>query len=265
MIKLNSIKKLMVLHRLIFDLTRNDLKNRYFGSYLGVLWAFIQPTISILIYWFVFQVGFKSTPIDNFPFILWLASAMIAWNFFADCVQSSTNAIIENSYLVKKVVFRISILPFVKLYSAFIIHLFFIILVSLMFIVYKHPLNFHVLQISYYLLCTICLTLGISWLTSSLGIFLKDVNQIIAMLLQFGFWLTPIFYSLNIIPGKIQFLYNYNPVYYITEGYRNSFIYSKWFWEDPKQTLIFWVMTFIIMIIGATVFKKLKPHFADVL
>ena len=91
--------------QLLWDLTKKDLKQRYLGSYLGILWAFIQPTISVLIFWFVFQVGFKAMPIDNFPFVLWLVCGMFPWFYFSDGLVGATNSIAANSFLVKKVVF----------------------------------------------------------------------------------------------------------------------------------------------------------------
>jgi ABC-type polysaccharide/polyol phosphate export permease len=255
----------MLNQKLIFELAKKDFKTKYLGSFLGILWAFVQPTISILIFWFVFQVGFKSTPVDNFPFILWLASAMIPWNFFAESIQGATHAITDNSYLVKKIVFRVSILPIVKIYSALFVHIFFIIFLLAMFYIYGYTPDIYFFQIFYYLIAIIFLLLGISWVTSTLVIFFKDTGQIVAMLLQFGFWLTPIFYSLNIVPEKYHIFIKLNPMYYITEGYRNTFIYHQWFWEHPYQTLNFWIITLLFLIIGGFTFKKLRPHFADIL
>jgi lipopolysaccharide transport system permease protein/teichoic acid transport system permease protein len=251
--------------RLIFELTKQDFKSRYLGSYLGIIWAYIQPTITILIFWFVFQVGFKSTPIDDFPFILWLMSGMIPWFFFSEGLQNASNSIVENSFLVKKVVFRVSILPVIKVLSSLFVHLFFIGFLFVMFFIYGYQPDIYNLQVFYYLVANIVLVLALSWLTSSLAVFLKDVGQIVAMLLQFGFWLTPIFWSYNMIPGKYQSLIKLNPVYYIVEGFRNSFIYKKWFWESLDQTLYFWFFALSVFIIGAVVFKRLRPYFADVL
>ena len=250
---------------LLLSLTKNDFKQRYLGSYLGIFWAFIQPTFTILIFWFVFQVGFKAQPVDNFPFILWLIAGMIPWFFFADALGSATNSIIENSFLVKKVVFRVSIIPIIKLLSAFVIHMFFVLFMFGMFIYYGYQPTVYWLQVFYYLFATIVLLLGLSWITASVVIFFRDVGQLVAMVLQFGFWLTPIFWSLSMVPEKYQFLIKLNPIFYIIEGYRNSLIYEKWFWEDLTLTLYFWVITAFIFVLGAFTFKRLRPHFADVL
>jgi lipopolysaccharide transport system permease protein/teichoic acid transport system permease protein len=250
---------------LLWSLTKNDFKQKYLGNFLGATWAFIQPTATILIFWFVFQVGFKSQPIDNFPFILWLVSGMFPWFFFADTLQNGTNSILANSFLVKKVVFRVSLLPIVPLLASLIVHLFFVFFMFAMFIYYGYMPNLYWLQIIYYLFATSILLLGLSWITSSIIIFFKDTGQLIAMILQFGFWLTPIFWSINIVPPQYQSLIKLNPMVYIIEGYRNSMIYHKWFWEDLNMSIYFWFIAILFFGMGAIIFRKLRPHFADVL
>jgi lipopolysaccharide transport system permease protein/teichoic acid transport system permease protein len=251
--------------RLLIDLVKNDFKSRYLNNYLGVLWAFIQPTITILIFWFVFQVGFKSAPIQNTPFVLWLIAGIIPWFFLAEALGSATNAIIDNSFLVKKVVFRVSLLPIVKIVSALIIHLFFTAFMLGMFLYYGYTPSLYWLQIFYYLSASIILMLGISWITSSVVIFFRDLGQLVGMVLQFGFWLTPIFWMFTMVPEKYQWIFKLNPAYYITQGYRDALINHVWFWDKPMETLQFWIIAGIFFALGAIVFRKLRPHFADVL
>ncbi len=250
---------------LLWSLTKKDLKQRYVGSYLGILWAFIQPAITVCIFWFVFQVGFRSMPVDNFPFILWLICGMFPWFFFNDAILAATSSIYGNSFLVKKVVFRVSLLPMIQILSALLVHCFFIAVLFGMFAIYGYWPSIYNLQVIYYLFGSICLVFGLSLLTSSLMVFMKDIGQLIAMLIQFGFWGTPIFWSLKMIPLAYQWIFKLNPMYYIVEGYRNSFIYHTWFWELGYTTIWFWAFTIGIMLVGAFVFKKLRPHFADVL
>jgi lipopolysaccharide transport system permease protein/teichoic acid transport system permease protein len=251
--------------RLILELAKNDLRNRFLGSYLGIVWAFIQPVITIFIFWFVFQVGFKSAPVQDFPFILWLVCGMVPWFFFSESFLGATNSILENSYLVKKVVFKVSILPIVRIISSLFIHLFFIAVIFIMFLAYGYKPSIYNLQVIYYLFASIILILGLSWITSSLVIFLRDMGQIISIIIQFGFWLTPIFWSFKIMPEKYHFIFKLNPMYYIIEGYRDSFINHAWFWHHYNLTINFWMITCGILIIGIILFKRLRPHFADVL
>ncbi len=250
---------------ILLPLIKNDFKQRYLGSYLGILWAFIQPTITILIFWFVFQVGFKTQPINDVPFILWLISGMIPWFFFSDSLQNATHSVVGNSFLVKKVVFQVDILPLVKIASSLIVHLFFIGVMFVLFWIYGFTPDLYWMQIFYYLFATIVFVLGLSWISSALIVFLKDVGEIIAMILQFGFWLTPIFWNISIVPAKYQFFLKLNPIYYLIEGYRDSMINKIWFWEHPSMSIYFWVVTLIMLVGGMLVFRKLRPHFADVL
>jgi lipopolysaccharide transport system permease protein/teichoic acid transport system permease protein len=252
-------------YRLLYTLSKNDFKQKYLGSYLGIAWAFIQPSITVLIFWFVFQVGFKSQPVNDVPFILWLVAGMFPWFFFADSVANATNVVIENAYLVKKIVFKVSMLPLIKIASALVVHLFFIVFMFVLFRVYGYHFDLHWLQIFYYLGAMMVLILGVSYMTSALVIFFKDIGQLVAMLLQFGFWMTPIFWAIDTIPQKYHFWINLNPMAYIVEGYRDSMINHIWFWEKPLMTLYFWVVAFIMIAVGFATFKKLKPHFSDVL
>lgn len=250
---------------LLINLVKNDFKSRYFTNYLGVLWAFIQPTINILLLWFVFQVGFKSQPVENVPFILWLMAGMIPWFFITDAIGSGTNAVLENSFLVKKIVFRVSLLPIVKIASALIVHLFFITVMLVMYMIYGFKPSVYWLQILYYLASSIILMLGFTWLTSSVMVFFRDLGQIVSVIIQFGFWGTPIFWSLSMIPLKYQWFFKANPAYYITQGFRDALINHVWFWSKPKEMLVFWIITTVMVIGGAIVFRRLRPHFADVL
>ena len=262
---LEFLRSIIGNRRLLWSLTKNDFRQKYVGNFLGILWAFIQPTATILIFWFVFQVGFKSQPVDNFPFILWLIAGILPWFFFAEGLANGTNSILSNSYLVKKVVFRVSLLPIIPLLSALIVHLFFVFFMFAMFLYYGYHPTIYWLQIFYYLFATFVLLLGLSWITSSVVVFFKDMGQIVAMLIQFGFWLTPIFWAMKMVPEKYHWLIKLNPMVYIIEGYRNSMIYHRWFWEEMGMTLYFWLVTGVIFVLGAYTFKKLRPHFSDVL
>ena len=232
---------------------------------LGVFWALIQPTAMIAIFWFVFQVGFKSPPVDNFPFILWLVAGLFPWFYFSEGLSTGTNSIITNSFLVKKVVFRVSLLPLIPLFSALAIHIFFIFFMFAMFIYYGYSPEIYWIQIIYYIFATTILLIGLSWFTSSVIIFFKDIGQLVGIIIQFGFWLTPVIWNITTIPERYHWIINLNPVAYIVEGFRNSMIYHKWFWEDMTMTLYFWTVTAIIFVIGGLTFKKLRPHFTDVL
>lgn len=246
-------------------LVKNDLRQRYLSSFLGILWAFVHPLVTIVVFWFIFQVGFKSKPVENYPFILWLVTGLIPWFYFSDAVAAGTQAVVANTHLVKKIVFRVGILPLVKILSALTIHLFFVGLLFVLFLLYGYTPDLHWLQIVYYIFAATLFVTGIAWLTSSLVVFLKDVGELVTIFLQIAFWMTPIFWDIHIVPEKYRLFLKLNPIYYLIQGYRDSLIHHIWFWERPLYTLYFWAVCLFTLYIGAFTFKRLRPHFADVL
>ncbi len=206
--------------QLIMTLTINDFKKQYLGSYFGLFWAFVQPITFIVVIWFVFEVGFRVGPTTNgTPYFLWLISGMIPWFFFADGFVGGTNSIVYNDFLVKKVSFRTSILPLVPIGSAFIIHFFLVLFLLTSFLLYGYMPSIYWLQLPYYILCTVFLLLGLSWLSSSIRVFVKDIGNFIVVILQIGFWATPIFWSLDQVPQKYQYFFKLNPMLLYCRGF----------------------------------------------
>ena len=250
---------------LIWNLSKNDFKTKYAGSYLGITWAFVQPVVTVLVYWFVFQVGFRSGSVGDFPFVLWLVSGIVPWFFFSDALTNATNSMLEYSYLVKKVVFKISILPVVKIISALFVHIFFIGFTILLFSLYGYMPSLYMLQVIYYTFCMFILVLGISYATCSIVIFFKDLGQVINIFLQVGMWMTPIMWNYEMVGPQYQWILKLNPMYYIVQGYRDSFIEEIGFWHRFNQGIYFWIIAIGLFGVGTIIFKRLKVHFADVL
>lgn len=260
------LKEIVSSHKLILNLAKNDFKTKYAGSYFGIIWAFVQPVVTVLIYVFVFQVAFKAAPLeDNFPYVLWLIAGLIPWFFFGEATMSSSSCLVEYSYLVKKVVFKISVLPIVKILSSLYVHLFFVALSLIIYILNGYFPTIHMFQIIYYISCNICFVLALSFLTASIQPFFKDFSQIVNILIQIGMWLTPIMWNKSMLPDQFHWILRLNPMFYIVEGYRDTFINHKWFWEKDIETIYFWGITFFIMFSGFKIFGKLKDHFSDVL
>lgn len=260
--------------RLVMSLSKNDFKTKFAGSYLGIIWAFIQPVITVLVYWFVFQFGLRNTPVYSkegieVPFVLWLIAGLVPWFFFSEALNSGTNALIEYNYLVKKVVFKISILPVVKVIAALFVHFAFLAFTIFLYAMYGFTPDLYTLQTLYYTLCMIVLILGICYATCSIVVFFRDLTQIISIILQVGVWMTPIMWNIDSMEGKISpviiMLLKLNPMYYVVSGYRNAFISKIWFWEQMPQTIYFWCVAAACFVLGTIIFNRLKVHFADVL
>ena len=250
---------------LIKSLSKNDFRNKYASSYLGIVWGFINPLVTIAVYWFVFQVGFRSGDVGDVPYVLWFVTGIIPWFFFSDALPSTSNVFLEYSYLVKKVVFKIEILPTVKIISSLFVHLFFVLFIYVLTSIYGYYPDTYTLQFIYYSFAMIVLVYSLSLLTSSIILFFRDLGQIIGIVVSVGFWATPIGWQITMLPGIAQRLFKLNPMYYIVTGYRDAFVDKIYFWQRPYETLYFWVLCFVILCIGSKMFKKLKPHFSDVL
>lgn len=251
--------------KLIWNLAKNDFKQKYVSSYLGVVWGFIQPLITIVVYWFVFQVGFRSADVGNLPFIVWFVSGIIPWFFFSEALSSCTNVFIEYSYLVKKVVFRIETLPVIKIISTLFVHCFFILFLVCVSSVYKYYPDIYVLQVVYYLFAMIVLVFSITIFTSAVVLFFRDLGQIVNIIINVGFWATPIGWNITMLPDFLQKLFKLNPVFYIVTGYRDAFVEKIFFWQRPYHTLYFWCFCLVMLLISVRVFNKLRPHFSDVI
>lgn len=259
-------QKLIENRKLIWTLSKNDFRTRFAGSYLGIVWAFVQPVVTVLVYWFVFQVGLKAGRTNEYPFVLWLVAGLVPWFFFSEALNGGTNALIEYSYLVKKVVFKISILPIVKVMSAVFVNAFFIGFTIILCSCYGYTPNLYTIQIIYYLFCNFLLVLGLSYFTAAIVVFFRDLTQIINIVLQVGVWLTPIMWDAEqMLSPKLLKIFKLNPVYYIVDGFRDSLLAGVGFWEKPMWTVYFWLFVIIVFSIGVSVFRRLRVHFADVL
>lgn len=262
----NAFLQLVVTRRqLIISMARRELRNQYVGSFLGVFWTFIHPVVMIAVFWFVFSIGFKTKPMNDVPFVIWLTAGLAPWFIFSEIISGSTGIIVANAHLIKKTIFYPQILPLIKICASLVTHGVFLIVLLFLILFQGMPLSFWFLQGLYYLFGLIFLTLGISWMLSALNVFIRDVAQLVSVVLQVGFWVTPIFWDISMMPVKVQRVLKLNPVYYIIQGYRDSFIAHIPFWERPYDTLYFWCCACFMFVFGAFVFKKLKPQFSDVL
>jgi teichoic acid transport system permease protein len=251
--------------RVVWSLAVSDFRKRHAGSSLGSAWVFIQPLVTIFVFWFVFAMGMRTETVQGVPFLIWLVCGLVPWFYFSESLAGASNSLIEHSYLVKKVVFSVGLLPAVKIVSSFLVHLIFVaLLFALMGSSGVSP-SLATLQILYYMLATTALAGAIASITTAVVPFFRDLTQIIAIGLQFGMWLTPIMWDDSRLPENLRWVLFLNPVTYIVEGYRDAILRSTWFWQKPEQTIYFWGVVVCLGILGRILFRRLRPHFADVL
>ncbi len=269
--------KLMVLpvelynsRKLIWRLSVNDFKKRYAGSYMGVVWALVQPVVTVLMYYFVFECIFKTRSQMvaggvEVPYVLFLTTGLVPWFFFNEALMNGTTSLLEYNYLVKKVLFKISILPLIKVIAAIFIHIFFAGVMLIVAMMYGYHPTVYTIQLLYYAFCEFILVLSICYTTCSVVVFFRDLTQILAIVLQVGQWATPILWDINMLPDKFKWIIKLNPMTYIVEGYRNSIYGDEWFFEHFYSSTYFWIVVAILFCAGSLIFKRTKTHFADVL
>lgn len=256
--------------RLIWRLSRNDFKKRYVGSYLGTIWAMVPPIVTVAMYWVVFDRIFGSGPQVTYtggevPYVLFLTAGLVPWFFFSDAVMGGMTSLMEYNYLVKKVVFKVSILPIIKVTAAMFVHIGFSVVLVLIAAFYGYTPTVYTLQLFYYTFCEYVFILGLSYATCAIVLFFRDLQNLVSIMMQVGMWATPILWNINTLREKYKPFIKLNPMTYIVEGYRSAVYEQQWFWEHFYSSTYFWIVTALLFVVSALIFKKLKPMFADVM
>jgi teichoic acid transport system permease protein len=189
----------------------------------------------------------------------------VPWFFFTEAVSGAANSLFEYSYLVKKIVFKVELLPLVKIVAASFVHFVFLALVIVLMATFAVTPTLAAVQIAYYFAATMVLVIAVSTMTVALTPFFRDLTQMVSIALQFGMWMTPIMWDDSRLPEHYRWIVFINPMTYIVEGYRDAIIRGRWFWEKPMETVYFWMFVSVLFLVGGRLFTRLRPHFADVL
>lgn len=252
---------------LIRALVKREVLGRYRGSALGILWSFFNPVFMLAVYTFVFSVVFKarwSAGSDSkTEFALVLFAGLLIFNLFSECISRAPGLILANVNYVKKVVFPLEILPWVSLGSALFHTLIsFGVWLLFYFVFFGFPKT-TILLFPVVLTPLILLILGLSWLLAALGVFLRDVGQIISMVVTVLMFLSPIFYPVSALPEKYQILLHINPLTLVIEQARDVLIWGKLF--EPIVFIVYTIFSGFIAWVGFACFQKTRKGFADVL
>ncbi len=265
---LSMIRSIWIHRYLIWNLTCRDVLGRYKGSLLGVLWSFVTPVLMLVIYTFVFRTAFNAKwgdqyadSVGNFALILFMG--LIIFSLFSESVTKAPSLIINNVNFVKKIVFPLEVLPVVTL-GASIFHAFTSILVWFFGYVLMHgapPLA--ALLLPFIILPLLFFTLGVSWLLASLGVYLRDISQVIGIGCQALMFMSPIFYPVSALPEKYQWIIMLNPLTIVIEQGRNCLllgVFPEW-----RTLLSAYVLAFLAAWFGYAWFQKTRKGFADVI
>lgn len=259
------LTQILAYRAIIKAMAEREIYSRYIGTFAGLLWVVIHPLVMVGIYWFVFSVGFKVQPESNVPFIVFFVCGLLPWLTFQEVLQTSVNAITKAPHLVKKVVFPTEALPLIYLMVSLVTHVVMLAALLILIAVYALPWSWLFLQAIYYLGALYVFSLGLGWLVSAINVFYRDMSQGVTVGLGLWFWITPVVWPPSLVPPEFLKWMWLNPMYYIVEGFRDTFLYAIPLWEKDVEHLWFWGVCLFFFVLGGRVFQKLKPEFAEVL
>lgn len=255
-------------HRqLIISLAKREIIGRYQSSFLGVLWSVINPLILLLVYTFVFSVVFKARwgagDSSRVEFAIVLFVGLLIFNLVSEIIIKSPTIIVYNTNFVKKIIFPLEVFPVVILLSS-LFHMLMSFFVWLL--VYAVFFGVPHLEILYFpiVLAPVCiLSLGLSWFLSALGVYLRDLAQVVGPLTTVVMFLSPIFYPVSALPPEFQALLHLNPLTLVIEQARTVLVFGGDL--DWKAISALMLGSIIFASCGLAWFQKTRKGFADVL
>ncbi|MFT4436967.1 ABC transporter permease [Caballeronia sp. 15715] len=263
-----AMLKSLTQHRhLLRDLVKRDFIGRYKGSMLGVVWSLFNPLFMLAIYTFVFSVAFKArwgghSDESKVAFAIVLFSGIIVHTFFAECLNRSPGLITGHANYVTKVVFPLEMLPWMALLSAFLHFLVSFAALIGFCLISGATLHIEGLLIPLALFPLVLMILGLSWILASLGVYLRDLSQVIGMLVTISMFLAPVFYPIESLPKAYQGFLIWNPITLPVIQVRNLLLWGKSFeWQAWSISLLAGLVVFQT---GYWWFQKSRRGFADV-
>jgi lipopolysaccharide transport system permease protein len=251
---------------LISSLARREVNVRYKGSVLGILWAVLTPVVTIatftLIFAGIFGARFGASG-SGWEFALYLFCGVLPWTAFQEAVQLSSQKIVSQANLVKRVVFPLEILPVAQTLASLATQLFGTVALLVMALIIQRTVRPTVLWLPVLIMPQLLATFGASWLVASLGVFLRDIVQGIALLLMVWMYLTPIIYPESIVPERFRPLINLNPFTHLVRSYRNIMLEGSA--PDWGGLLYFTGFALILFVFGYWWFARTRKNFADVI
>ena len=258
-------------HRNLFvQMTRRSVEQRYRGSALGLVWSFVQPLMMLCVYTFVFSVVFKSRwGIDvsvgdskgAFAVIMFCGMAM--FNLFSEAISMSCGSVVGNPNLVKKVIFPLEILPLTQVATTFILGMAWFVLLFFGAWLILGRLSWTMFLLPIVMIPHVVFTTGISYFVAALGVYVRDTQYVIGVVLQILFFATPIFYPINAVPERFRIVLELNPLTVFIEQARNVFLYGRM--PDWLFLGLATLVSLIVLQFGYYFFYKTKRGFADVL
>lgn len=252
--------------KLVWQLGKNDFKNRFAATSLGAIWGFLQPFVFMATYAIVFQYILKTGSSGDYPYAVWFFPGMTMWQWLNDSILSASSSIRQYSYLVKKVVFPVDVIPTISIVASSFVGIFLLIIACAICIIYGYLPN--ILMLIYIIFAGICFIVAITRFTSAITTVVPDFANLLGIVMQLFFWFTPIIWNLSML-SEHQLLLKImqcSPFTYLVSGFRQVFMSEDIiFAGHGVYTIVFWVITILMFVWGNSVFKRTKKDFADVL
>ena len=252
------IKDLYDYREMLYNLVRKDLKARYKGSFLGFLWTFLNPLLQLVVYTIVFSTIMKVN-IDKF--YIYLFVGLIPWIFFTTCIQTGAVSIMMHKDLIKKIYFPRIILPISTVNSAFMNMLYSMIVVIATLFISGIGISKYILLLPVAMVMQYILVLGMVFIFSALNVYFRDLEYILNIIIMVWFYLTPIVYSIDMIPNYARKWFYLNPMTNIIAFYRDILYYKRM----PSFSSFIWILLYgtVMIVVGYFVFEKLQKNFAE--
>ena len=255
---LNKIKELFMYRQFLITSVKKEFRGKYKKSFLGVLWSFINPLLQLLVYALVFPFILK---IQEENYIMFLFTALVPWNFFSATLSQSTSVIISNGGIIKKVYFPREILPISIVISGAINFLISCIIIFVALFISGIGVSPYILFLPLILLVQCIVILAICFVLSAFTVYIRDLEYFINILLQLWMYVTPVLYSISLIPEKFAKIFYLNPMVQITNAYRDIFYYKTM--PDLRALGIWFGLGIVGVLIGYAIFKKFEKRFAE--
>ena len=261
------IKEHIQFRKQILKLAKSDLIKTYTGAALGWAWAIVKPAMTLFVFWFAFSIGLRrGKPVDGYPFFLWLTAGMLPWFYMQEIITGGANCIRKYKHLVTKMKFPISVIPTYYNLSHIYVHIALLVITIIIFMLFGFMPDKYLLQIPVYMLLMYLFFTVYSLFTGLLSAISIDFLNLVRSLSTMVFWMSGIIYDPNGVGSHtLRALLKVNPVTFFAMGYRNAFIYKKWFWETPAELLAFFIVLLIFTLMALWAHKKLRKEIADVL
>lgn len=237
---------------------KKEIRGKYKGSWLGVLWTFLNPLLMLAVYSFVFPYILR-VEVENYT--IFMIVALIPWNFFTTAIQSGTGSVVANGNILKKVYFPREIIP-ISITTSQLVNFLITCIIMFAFILFSGVgFSIHLLLFPLLVLIQYIITLAGTFILSALTVFVRDIDHFVSVILMLGFYGTPIVYQASMLPDKFQWVLKANPMAQLVEAYRSILYYH----QMPDMTMLgIWGATSIILlVVGYVIFKKLEKSFVE--